>query len=611
MNLQFQRLILESFKSYQALDLDLAALAPGGLYYLTGQNLAEPRLGANGCGKTGLIQGFCWVWHGTTPEGLKTTDLRPRNDKTNPSGALVLAVDGQVKRLARTTSPNHITLDRGDTTQEVVEALLGIPRDVCFHTIVLAQGQPLFLDLKPREKMGLLNLVLRLERWEVRADKARKRASFLGQQLQGYEADLTGLLHNCTSLETTLVRVETQSSEWDIAHSKALTDLQTREQTARGQLDAAEIALGRAEQASEGAGLEGDAERALASRLQEERATVAKAIRSKSLEVRAAESELARITTALQHLVGETCPTCNQPINNAEVARQRKALEGQKNKLTEPDRAGLETLEQREAQLETEIARARAAADQFNKRLMATETTVRTARNRVADLTATLKTTQAQLKQSMGQVNPYRPQLIELRDQLQTAEAEVARLSQECTAAQREEAEAQFWATGFKDVCLFLIEETLQQMEVIANATLAEAGLEGWQLKLDIERETKAGTIERGINVSVISPSNSSPVRWDTWSGGEQQRLRLIASHALSDVLLGSLGVNPSLEILDEPTQHLSAEGIADMCGYLAARAQRLNRTILYVDHTARESRLFAGVLRVTRDRMGSYVQVD
>jgi energy-coupling factor transporter ATP-binding protein EcfA2 len=74
---------------------------------------------------------------------------------------------------------------------------------------------------------------------------------------------------------------------------------------------------------------------------------------------------------------------------------------------------------------------------------------------------------------------------------------------------------------------------------------------------------------------------------------------------ALSEVLLGHAGIEPNVEVYDEPAHFLSPEGVRDLVELLADRARQLQRTIFYIDHQAVESTRFASVIEVVRDKHG------
>jgi energy-coupling factor transporter ATP-binding protein EcfA2 len=73
-------------------------------------------------------------------------------------------------------------------------------------------------------------------------------------------------------------------------------------------------------------------------------------------------------------------------------------------------------------------------------------------------------------------------------------------------------------------------------------------------------------------------------------------------------VLLNYAGVETDLEVLDEPTRHLSGVGVRDLCEWLAWRAGQLQRRTLLVDHHAVDSSYFASTFTVIKDENGSRV---
>ncbi len=111
-----------------------------------------------------------------------------------------------------------------------------------------------------------------------------------------------------------------------------------------------------------------------------------------------------------------------------------------------------------------------------------------------------------------------------------------------------------------------------------------------------------------GLQVLIDSPGSVGKVRWQSFSGGERQRLRLIGGLALSEVLLNHAAIQVDLEILDEPTRHLSAEGIRSLCETLPLRAERLERRTFYIDHQAVESVNFSTVTTVQKGNNGSRI---
>src|SRR5262249_53537660 len=149
---------------------------------------------------------------------------------------------------------------------------------------------------------------------------------------------------------------------------------------------------------------------------------------------------------------------------------------------------------------------------------------------------------------------------------------------------------------------LFIIEETLRSLELEVNNSLASLGLVDWQVEFDIERENKSGTITKGFSVFIRCPSHPEPVRWESWSGGETQRLQLAGDFGLANLIMMQAGLTNAIEFYDEPSDHLSDEGLADLSETLHQRATTDNKCIFLVDHRMPDFGDFAGVYTVTKD---------
>ena len=189
MRIEFGQLTILNFKSVKELKLDLGKYEPG-LHFLRGQNLIEPRLGSNGAGKSTLFDALVWCLFGTTPNGLRNPDVRPWRAGAGQTRVQLQLFVGDVEWLIeRAISPNEIKLNGALSTQEAVEALLGLNLDLTLATIVLGQGQPLFLDLTPRDKLQVLNDAQGLERWEERSKRAAAKVAELIKKQQGFDQD--------------------------------------------------------------------------------------------------------------------------------------------------------------------------------------------------------------------------------------------------------------------------------------------------------------------------------------------------------------------------------------------------------------------------------------
>ena len=166
-----------------------------------------------------------------------------------------------------------------------------------------------------------------------------------------------------------------------------------------------------------------------------------------------------------------------------------------------------------------------------------------------------------------------------------------------------------FWVRGFKDLRLQLIAEALTELEIEVNSCVTALGLIDWELKFQVDRETASGTISRGFTVSVISPYNNKPVPWESWSGGESQRLRIAATMGLSNLIRSRTGTELALEVWDEPSTALSQQGVHDLLEALNHRANTEQRPIWIVDHTSHSFGGFAGGATITKRKSGSVIE--
>lgn len=203
--------------------------------------------------------------------------------------------------------------------------------------------------------------------------------------------------------------------------------------------------------------------------------------------------------------------------------------------------------------------------------------------------------------------NPYRERLAEMDREAEHLASRAKQLAKELKRKRLQADRARYWVKGFRDLRLWLVSESLAQLEVEADSALHSLGLEGWRMQFDVERETKSGGVSRGFTVTVESPESDGAVPWEAWSGGESQRLRVACAVGLANLILAQRGVAFDLEMWDEPSSWLTEEGVDALLRLLAERARE--RTVLIADHRALGFGGFSRTLRVERGRTGSIVK--
>jgi DNA repair exonuclease SbcCD ATPase subunit len=598
----------KAFSGKHSFALDLP-----GVTFVRGENLVAERLGANGAAKSSLWDALCWCLYGRTPEDLRNPDIIPWSKSGNPRVTLELRVDNEVRKVCRTVDPNKLILDGKEVGQDEIETLIGMGFDLFTNTVLLAQGQPLFFDLQPKDKMDLFSKTLQLDRWDARSKAADTAACEAEADLSDLESEKRGFDSALEEVATVLATTKTQADSWVAKNRKLTRDVTDRRKKLQAEYDKKDKQLAGALLKLESAGTELTSLDREYRKQQDELSKLNTVLRTAEVRVSEAEEKVEEIRQALRELsTTRTCPTCGQSVKPSSLGKHRAHLEEKLQQFEANIKAGVpkkvkHNIELLEKRIEGTLSYARS--------FQAKQASAEHERNRLQPEVATLKAQLQELgrlaKEGEEQVNPFLVQIAQLQKRQKELKQDKLKCDEEIAEASRRAERNKFWVKGFKDIKLQLIEDVLEELELVTNSMIEEVGLEGWEVNYDIERETKSGTVQRALHVQIRSPQSKGFVKWKSWSGGEKQRLRLVGALALSDVLLAHAGVETNLEILDEPALYWSTEGVQELCGFLAERARQSKRSIFYIEHQAVESTHFANILTVVRDSQGAFIEGD
>lgn len=600
MDLKFRTLVIRHFKSIRYLKFQFDRGAGANL--IVGRNKYRPRLGANGVGKSSLGDALCFCYYGKTITGLRGPDIRPWVKTSKPTTLEHWFIRGDTKHhLVRQVAPNRLFLDGKEVNQDRIDEVVGMNYETFTNTIVLGQGQPLFFDLTPSKKMEILTEALYLDRWEERSSRASKEASRLELVADSYASQAISKEDQYKETKRRYLDTKERADKWTSEHAANRSANETELKRLMKERDAAQRNYEDANLAYDSALTE---LRPLEKQIRSLTSTVEQAKAEKAVAERQlvkSEARLVELTDELKKVKAGKCPTCNGPFSNRP---HRERLERKIEETREEIKQLSEQASGKSFTKEKKLAaRLAAAAEQFIEKADKAKDkmdffhpTYTEAKLKVVNMQKTLE----------EQDNPYTSMVRDLKKQKVKDWDDLQKLLFQQTLAERKAKRVRFWVKGFKDLQLHLIKEILQELEIATNTMLDQMGLVGWTIQYATEKENKKGNVKRGLSLFVQSPDNSAPVRWECWSGGEAQRLRIAGSLALSEVLLAKAGVDTSLEILDEPSKSLSVEGVKDLCEFLDFRASQLQKTIYYVDHTVRESSLFRSTIVVTRTADGS-----
>jgi DNA repair exonuclease SbcCD ATPase subunit len=612
MKLSLIHVIVDDFKSFVGEhQLPFDAYRPG-LHFVGGNNKLEPRLGPNGTGKSALmVDAITWCLFGKTPSSLRNPDIKPWGKGGQTRVGTLWEIDGERLVFRRTASPNTFTIDGKAAGDEAFTELTGLNFDLFCNTMVMGQGQPLFFDLPPRGKMQLFVDVLELDKWDARSEAANARVREIERDHAQADGELMGLVGQRKQTDDLLKVATVQSAEWDQQQQKWLEEANTALAEATKRHTSVKAKADKADLANESASLDLDDIRKEITAKQQVVADARVELTKLQERRRAMDVAAAQLEKELEAFgKADKCPVCGEPIRKGStIAKHKEELQARIDKLDdEIDKLKPDKIEKKVKAATDAAVKLRIDLEARQKRAQAAEAEVRLYAPMVAAEAAKITSATLYIERLTNETNPHQEQISKLtRTRTKLADRD-KELRDELEVLTRAIERNKFWVKGFKDIRLLVIEDVLSELELTCNTMLAELGLVDWKISYAIERETKAGTTSRGLNVSILSPKSRDAVKWESWSGGEGQRLRMVGALALSEVLLDHAGIQPDFEVLDEPTRHLSAEGVRDLCDFLAVRAEQLERRTFYIDHMSVESAQFASVTTIEKDVNGSHI---
>ena len=594
-----------------------------GLYFMQGVNALEPRLEANGSGKSTIWEALLWCFFAKTSRGLKAGDVCNWDVDKGTKVELDFSLDERTLwTVTRTWKPNSWTLSHiADhiTDEEVVDLTKSESNHVLdwlavefmpfLHCILMAQSQPMFLDLKHDQQAALFSEVLGLDHWIDYSSAASKRASTQDIETRRLERALAEVIGRINgqkdftgSVEEFEAKRKKQIEEFDGPYSSKLDQLRVLKVT-----EEEAIAL---EKRRREALIEARAKlETIMDKEVKPAQELAELIRR---DLGKAEDRLDAAVNHLERLKKETdCPTCKRPLD-----RQNHKLH------VDEARADMIARQQLADKLQRQFADADAVMEALNKSntkvleafgkaqnaLSDAEQSVRTQRAAVLRIEKELDDIEYQVERIEKEVNPFIDVQAKMKEEGKLLRAERDELQDKLDASVEKQSLYSFWVRGFKELRLQLIAEALTELEIEVNSCVTALGLVNWELRFQVDRETKGGSVQRGFSVEVVSPASTKPTPWEAWSGGESQRLRLAATMGLSNLIRSRMGVELDLEVWDEPSTALSPQGVKDLLEALEHRAQQEQRVVWIVDHTAHAFGGFAGGATITKTRKGSQI---
>lgn len=596
-----------SFSGQQSFSLDRGP----GLFLMKGQNDVDSELGANGVGKSTFWDAIRWCLFGATSRGLKGPKVESwQNSQT--SVKVRLEVRGITYTVHRTRNPIRVMLNKKSVAQGTLDELYGMSGGLWDQVFMQGQFGRYFFDMTPADRLDTLSELLDLERWteaaRISAGRQRQIKKDLAQHLRKYSNVEGQLQAGRANLKDRMVFVDKRQADVDNSDEKEqqhLFRLRGLMSDTKGAIEDLEDSLDELAELNVR-----DAE------VEEIRTNIAKCERRYTGmsetrgELRATIRHHADRSAKIQKLE-DRCPMCEQGISHnvhdkmaADAARKRKEAELKLQTVDADLRKSDRDLKRHKDQLREILSDIRDAASKVE---------------RIKTGIQHHKTQWAGYERDCDSVGSgsvrVRTELAEAQSREDETKAEVSALEQKLREMTAVTHGFNYmiqvitdWSVHFRKIRLFVVERALVQMRSKINSSLTELGLRGWKVDFEVGDLKSIGVARQGFEIMVRSPHSPEKVPWESWSGGETQRLRIAGAVGMADLIATTQGIQTKLEIWDEPTAHLDETGVADLISYMEDRA-RGDRAIWLVDHRSLSRGAFTGTALVVKTKDGSAIR--
>lgn len=620
--LKIGKLSLENFKSYyQPTQFDFSAVGPG-LHFVTGVNQIEPELGANGTGKSSLFDGLRWVLYGSTSRGLRAGNVRSWDQKGPVAGQVeVFTGDEFPHVIKRTWGPNSLRMGRDveslrDCTQEEIDGVLRLNETLFDLSILFGQFKTHFIDRKPSEKLAVFSEVLELDKWVGYSERAARRSQREAEKFNQVQLKLSRLEGQVQQAESSLEDATRQGADFATQQAALVESLREKAVDTAGRVEVAAGTVRRIEAKI------AVAEQKLVEHKNSHKLTsdhllhVQDELHGHAQEAQKIDSDIRHFENMLEEFnktaAGGACPTCFQQVDQKHVAninrKLNKSIKGLDDEASSTV-AVLEAIEAREAELLAEKSRIEELIFQANRAVTKAKEEYYAQSRSLMALENSAASVAAQLEQELKRANPYEGMAATLTEKIKASKVEIRTLETEASAIEARRAACEFWVRNFKRIRLGLIDSALRTLEIEVNNNLRALGLINWSVRFDVERETKSGTISHGFDCLIYSPKNSQAVPWEAWSGGESQRIRWATTLGMASLIGRKRGTAGAMQVLDEPSQHVTKEGIVDLLDALTVKAGSEKTPIWLVEHHALDYGAFATTTTVINTANGSIIE--
>jgi len=526
--------------------------------------------GANGSGKSAIVDALLWCLFGETLRGYKHDDVVNRRVG---EGCVVKVhvVDGDdlytVTRARRHPKlKNSLTVTRDNfgedmtksgekETQLVVEKVLGCTFKTFLSSVVFGQDRAYrFSSLTDAEQKKILDEVLGVERFADACKAARKRVDSLQAEIDA----------NRRALEKT-------EAARDEAEAEAI-DLQVKdtdfaaEQRAKVEVEREALAKAR-RWVRQNAGVDvAEAKRNVeiardrAAACDKALATANEALAKAGAKVEVAEGRVADLRARLaEHEVDPgKCPTCGQEVKKRHaqlgIADLRRQL-GEQERTLEAANAALDGLDEAVTHAKAALAKAKGderAAEAARNEAVGAEANLKVWKQRAADC-------ERRIAELEAEASPYAALAEKARSRHARHAADADQLADHIGRQEEQLGHAQFWVKAFGNSGLrsLLVDSSLPLLN--EEAARVSRVLTGGAISIEFSATTeqKSGKVVDRFEVRVDNKHGAGDYAGN--SAGERAKVDLCVGLALQRLVASRSSASFNLAVFDEVFDHLDA----------------------------------------------------
>lgn len=588
-----------------------------GLYFLTGDNQFEPSLGSNGAGKSTFIDAITWCLYGHTTRGLKANEILSWHVNAGAQVTVYLLVGDDGLKVRRTQKPNGLFLGDKPVDQKELETHLRLNYEAFTHSVLSPQFGTPFFSLKASEKLTLFSDINNLDYWLEKSNEATKLARNQEQELAELAHHMNRAEGQIETIKTDIEDLERQSVGYESERKIRIKGIEKSALELYKQIDKLNGTFEDLQFKKQKTVVKLDNMSYDLAHLEQERDGILDSIEKSSAMKKdltgLIDEQQSRINN-LKALKG-SCAHCGQIVKeeyrNTHIAQGLKVVfsfKTDRNYVIER----IQGMVQRLAVIKLDVNAALRSVSGFKEEIASIDEDARRTKAKISTVNAQLDNIAARLYEINAEINPYEKLLDDKRNNLLSVEASLTKNRKAFEELEGKHLATSYWSKGFKQIRLFIIEQAFQTLEIEVNNCLAQLGMVDWQVTFDVERENKLGGITKGFIVLIKSPSNPVPVRWENWSGGETQRLQLAGDLGLSNLIMHQAGLENCVEFYDEPSTHLSSQGMLALADMLHERAVTDRKAIWIADHTSISNfGEFEGIITARKTKNGSCITED